>query len=319
MVEVTQCWSTQFWTALALVLCLTAVPAADCLAGEAVVVVLGAQTKTPYRQFVEGFKQYLSKQEPAVKFVDIPLDKEAQSTERLRDVVQQNDVALVLTLGSKALRAAVQQDVERPVIAGLTKDNSELEKDSSASGVVLDYGAETQLQWINRILPGARTVGVLYNPDKSGHRIAAAKKAAAKLGLKLIAKQVNSPKELPVAMDALFRNVDVLWGMPDPVVLSRQTAKAVLLTSFRSQVPFVAPSSVWVKAGALYALDWDYRDVGVQSGEMALSVIRGKQISAMPIQAPRKVRYSLNLRTAEHMKLKLPGKIVDGAEQVFEK
>jgi len=301
-----------------LLLCLIVLPVADCLAAEPVVVVLGAQTKTPYRQFVEGFKQYLSKQEPAVKFVDIPLDKETQSTERLSDVVQQNDVALVLTLGSKALRAAVQQDVERPVIAGLTKDNSELEKDSSASGVVLDYGAETQLQWINRILPEARTVGVLYNPDKSGHRIAAAKKAAGKLRLKLVAREVNSPKELPVAMDALFRSVDVLWGMTDPVVLSRQTAKAVLLTSFRSQIPFVAPSPVWVKAGALYSLDWDYRDVGAQSGEMALSVLRGRKLSAMPVQAPRKVRYSLNTRTAEHMNLKLPGKIVDGADQVFE-
>ena len=318
MIELTQCWLTRFWTALVLVLCLTAVPAADCLAAEPVVIVLGAQTKAPYRQFVEGFKQYLSEQEPTVKFVDISQDKDTQNTDDLRDVVQRNNVAMILTLGSKALRSAVQQDVDRPVIAGLMLDHSELEKNGSASGVVLDYGAETQLSWIHRILPEVKTVGVLYNPDKSGHRIAAAKKAAGKLRLKLVAKEVNSPKELPVAMDSLFRSVDVLWGMPDPIVLSRQTAKAVLLTSFRNQVPFVAPSSVWVKAGALYALDWDYRDVGVQSGEMALSVLRGKQVSAMPIQAPRKVLYSLNLRTAEHMKLTLPGKIVEGAQQVFE-
>jgi len=314
-----QCWSTRFWTALALALCLTAVLAEDCLGAEPVVVVLGAQTKAQYRQFVEGFKQYLSEQEPTVKFVDISLDREPQGTDGLRDVVEQNNVAMILTLGSKALRSAVQQDVNRPVIAGLTLDHSELEKNASASGVVLDYAAETQLSWIHRILPEVKTVGVLYNPDKSGHRIAAAKKAAGKLKLKLVAKEVNSPKELPVAMDSLFRSVDVLWGMTDPVVLTRQTAKAVLLTSFRSQVPFVAPSSVWVKAGALYALGWDYRDVGAQSGKMALSVLRGQQVSAMPIQAPRKVRYSLNLRTAEHMNLKLPGKIVDGAEQVFEK
>jgi len=318
MIALTQCWLTRFRTALVLVLCLTAVPAADCLAAEPVVVVLGAQTKAQYRQFVEGFKHYLSEQEPTVKFVDISLDKDTQNTDGLRDVVQQNNVAMILTLGSKALRSAVQQDVDRPVIAGLLLDHSELEKNGSASGVVLDYGAETQLSWIHRILPEARTVGVLYNPDKSGHRIAAAKKAAGKLRLKLVAREVNSPKELPVAMDALFRSVDVLWGMTDPVVLSRQTAKAVLLTSFRNQVPFVAPSSVWVKAGALYSLDWDYRDVGAQSGEMALSVLRGQKLSAMPIQVPRKVRYSLNTRTAEHMNLKLPGKIVDGADQVFE-
>ena len=298
--------------------CLIALPGADCIAAEPVVVVLGAQTKAQYRQFVEGFKQYLSEQEPTVKFVDIPLDEDTQNTDGLRGVVQQSKVALILTLGSKALRSAVQLDIDRPVIAGLTLDYSVLENSGNASGVVLDYAVETQLSWIHRILPEVKTVGVLYNPDKSGHRIAAAKKTASKLRLKLVAKEVNSPKELPVAMEALFRSVDVLWGMLDPVVLSRQTAKAVLLTSFRSQVPFVAPSSVWVKAGALYSLDWDYRDMGAQSGEMALSVLRGRKLSAMPVQAPRKVRYSLNTRTAEHMNLKLPGKIVEGADQVFE-
>ena len=318
MAELTQCRSTRFCTAPVLLLCLTVVLAADCLATEPVVVVLGAQTKAPYRQFVEGFKQYLIEQQPTVKFVDISVDDDMQDTGSLKDVAQQNNVAMILTLGSKALHLAVQQDLDRPVIAGLTLDHSELEKNNNASGVVLDYGAETELSWIHRILPEAKTVGVLYSPDKTGHRIAAAKKAAKKLKLKLVVKEVNSPKELPVAMEALFRNVDVLWGMSDPVVLSRQTAKAVLLTSFRSQVPFVAPSSVWVKAGALYSLDWDYRDVGEQSGKMALSVLRGEKPSAIPIQAPRKVGYSLNLRTAEHMKLDLPGKIIAGAEQVFE-
>lgn len=319
MLELTHGWSTRFWTTLALVWCLTAVLAADCLAAEPIVVVLGDQTKAPYGQFVMGFKRHMSKQKPAVKFVDISLDKDTQNTDRLSDAVQKDNVALILTLGSKAFRSAVQQDVNRPIIAGLTLDKSELEKTGNASGVVLDYGVETQLAWIHRILPEFKTVGVLYNPDESGHRIATAKKAANKLRLELIAKAVESPKELPVAMDSLFRSVDVLWGMSDSVVLSRQTAKAVLLTSFRNKVPFVAPSSVWVKAGALYSLDWDYRDVGEQSAKMALSVLQGKKPSAIPIQAPRKVHYSLNLRTAEHMNLKLPGKIVDGAEQVFEK
>ncbi|MGB5727071.1 MAG: hypothetical protein WBM52_07650, partial [Thiogranum sp.] len=84
MIALTQCWLTRFRTALVLVLCLTAVLAADCLAAEPVVVVLGAQTKAQYRQFVEGFKQYLSEQEPTVKFVDISLDKDTQNTDGLR-------------------------------------------------------------------------------------------------------------------------------------------------------------------------------------------------------------------------------------------
>lgn len=282
------------------------------------IVVLGAQTKKAHRQFVEGFKQYLGEQENDLEFVDIALGNDIKDTEGLRNVIQQESVPLILTLGPKAFQSAAQQDMNAPLIAGLTRNASALEKNANATGVVLEYKVETQLLWIKRILPNSRTIGVLYNPAESGQRVEAAKKAAARLGLNFVAQEVNSPRELPVAMESLFRRVDVLWGITDPVVLSRQTAKAILLTSFRNKVPFIAPSSAWVKAGALYSLEVDYSDMGVQTGEMAHSVLQGKQVSTMPPQEPREVRYSLNLRTAEHMRLELSGEIVDGAAQVFE-
>jgi putative ABC transport system substrate-binding protein len=291
---------------------------ADYAVAESSIVVLGSQTKTDHRQFVEGFKQYLAEQEELLEFVDIALDDDIKGTDELRDIIQQHSVPLILTLGPKALQSALLQHADRPVLAGLTRDASALEQNANATGVVLEYKVETQLAWVKRILPEMKTVGVLYNPAESGHQVDVAKKVATKLGLKLIAQEVNSPSELPVAMESLFRRVDVLWGIRDPVVLSRQTAKAVLLTSFRNKVPFIAPSSAWVKAGALYSLEFDYNDLGIQTGEMARSVLRGQQVASIPPQVPREVRYSLNLRTAEHMRLKLPGQIVDGAVQVFE-
>jgi len=290
----------------------------ECVVADSSIVVLGAQTKKAHRQFVKGFKQYLVEQQNDLEFVDIALGNDIEDTEGLKDIIQRESVPLVLTLGPKAFRSAAQQDVDAPLIAGLTRDASALENNTNATGVVLEYKVETQLRWIKRILPDFKTIGVLYNPAESGHRVEAAKKEAAALGLNFVAQEVNSPRELPVAMESLFRRVDVLWGITDPVVLSRQTAKAILLTSFRNKVPFIAPSSAWVKAGALYSLEVDYSDLGVQTGEMARNVLNGRQVSTVPPQEPREVRYSLNLRTAEHMRLKLSGKIVDGAAQVFE-
>ena len=299
-------------------MCWIALAISDCAVAESSVVVLGAQTKKAHRQFVEGFKQYLSEQEEDLEFVDIALDNDIKDTEGLKDIIQRESIPLILTIGPKAFQSAARQDVDAPLIAGLTRNASALEKNANATGVVLEYKVETQLLWIKRILPDFKTIGVLYNPAESGQRVAVAKKAAARLGLNFVAQEVNSPSELPVAMESLFRRVDVLWGITDPVVLSRQTAKAILLTSFRNKVPFIAPSSAWVKAGALYSLEVDYNDIGVQTGEMAQSVLKGQRVSTMPPQEPREVRYSLNLRTAEHMRLKLPGEIVDGAAQVFD-
>ena len=313
-----QGWCKTVCAAAVLLIGTVAPGAGDLAVAESSVVVLGAQTRAEHKQFVASFKRFLVEQEQGVQFVDIALGDDIGNTDGLKDIIRQKKVPLILTVGPEAFQSALRQEADPPLIAGLTHDAAELEKHPNATGVVLEYGVETQLAWIKRILPDFKTIGVLYNPAASGQRVAAAKKAATKLGLKFVAQEVNSPSELPVAMESLFRRVDVLWGLTDPVVLSRQTAKAILLTSFRNKVPFIAPSSAWVKAGALYSLEVDYNDIGVQTGEMARSVLRGKQVSSIAPQQPREVRYSLNLRTAEHMRLKFSGDIVAGAAQVFE-
>ena len=100
-------------------------------------------------------------------------------------------------------------------------------------------------------------------------------------------------------------------------VLNRQTAKAVLLSSFHNRIPFVGLSSAWVKAGALYALNWDYSDIGAQSGEIALRVLQGTPPGTIPPVPPRKVQYALNLKTASHMKLDLTPQLIDAALETF--
>lgn len=318
MTELMDRWHNKVSAALFLLMCSLALGTSNVAQADSSVVVLGAQTKTEHKQFVESFKRFLVEREEGVEFVDIALGNEIENADGLRDIIKERKIPLILTLGPEAFKSAVQQEVDSPLIAGLMRDATELDKTVNATGVVLEYSVETQLAWIKRILPDFKTIGVLYNPDASGKRVAAAKKAAAKLGLNFVAQEVNSPSELPVAMQALFRRVDVLWGLTDPVVLSRQTAKAILLTSFRNKVPFIAPSSAWVKAGALYSLEFDYNDIGEQAGEMARSALSGNPVKSMPSQEPRKVRYSLNLRTAEHMRLRFSDDIVTGAVQVFE-
>jgi putative ABC transport system substrate-binding protein len=103
----------------------------------------------------------------------------------------------------------------------------------------------------------------------------------------------------------------------DELVLTPQTAKHILLFSFQNRIPFVGLSTAWVKAGAVYALDWDYTDLGMQCGEMALKVLQGTAINTLPPVIPRKVVYALNQKTARHMKIEIAETLVHGAREVF--
>ena len=156
-------------------------------------------------------------------------------------------------------------------------------------------------------------MGVLYDPTLNEQTVDVAETLASGLHLKFESEIVATPRDLRSAMDQLGRRVEVIWGIPDATVLSRQTAQQVLLFSFRQKIPFVGLSAEWVKAGALYALERDYQDLGAQAGGLAVKTLRGTPPRALPPQTPRTVLYDINLKTAQQLKITLPADVIDGA------
>jgi putative ABC transport system substrate-binding protein len=73
-----------------------------------------------------------------------------------------------------------------------------------------------------------------------------------------------------------------------------------------------------VKAGAIYALGWDYVDMGNQCGVMAQKILQGTAVTALPTESPRKVSYALNRKAIEHMNIKLTSSVMNGAIEIYE-
>ena len=67
---------------------------------------------------------------------------------------------------------------------------------------------------------------------------------------------------------------DVLFALPDRMVYTRESARGILLQSFRKRTPVIGPNEAWVRMGALYALDWDYDEVGVVCAQLALRALQ---------------------------------------------
>jgi putative ABC transport system substrate-binding protein len=282
------------------------------------IVLLTSQDTGPYKDVTAGFRQYLASQNgTAALLEEYSLQGDSSKASQVIKGAKTRRAQLLLTVGSLATQVALQEAPEIPLVASMILSADELKKGANATGVILDFSLETQLQWLQKIAPQAKTVGVLFNPKENRAKVDTAMKVAQSLGLKLIASEVETPQALPEALDYLAREVEILWGITDQTVLSPRTAEPILLFSFRNRIPFAGLSTSWAKAGALYALDRDYKDVGTQCGEIAVKMLRGTPASALPPQPPRKVAYALNLKTAEHMKLPLPQPVIDGAQQVF--
>jgi len=280
------------------------------------IALLSSEDAAPYKEVLKGFQQSLSKQGINATFDEYPLQGSSDKASQAVQEAKQKGTTLIVTIGTLATQTAIKEAGDIPIVAALVPNPDDL-KTGNATGVGLDFSPETQFQWLQRLLPDAKTVGVVFNPKKSARRIEAATQAARSLGLTLVTKQAETPQALTEALKSLANDTKVLWAITDSTLFSPQTAETVLLFSFRNRIPVAGLSTSWVKAGALYALDRDYLDLGAQCGEMAGKIIQGTKANSLPPTTPRKVVYALNLKTATHLKLDIAQPLIDGAQQVF--
>ena len=264
------------------------------------VIILLSQESPAYRTAAEGFRVELAGRGYRV---ELDIRSAAPGPEAARQL-HANPPDLVLALGGPAATAAAQLG-DIPLVA-LVLRRAEFAKLGAATGVYLEFPAELELQWLKRVLPKARRVGVVYNPAENAGVVSHAGTVAAGLGLELVARKVDSRERLPDALASLANDVQVVWGIADTLVLTPETARSFLLFQFRQRIPFAGLSESWVKAGSLYALDRDWTDLGRQCAELADQLLRGRDARSLDPVAPRRVLLSLNRGTAQSLRLELP-------------
>ncbi len=281
------------------------------------IISLSSKHSTHYLQVIEGFEKQVLETFPEAEFVRYSLQKQTEENRKVLQDINEQKPFLILTLGSKATRAGLASIPDVPLIAAMILNDHILAQSNRATGVLLSYPPEVHLQWLHRFLPNVDQVSMLYNPLQNDKIIDEIKSKSKQFDIEIDAMPVASVKQLPAALKSLGRNADMLLGIPDKTVYSGKTAKAVLLSSFRNRIPFAGLSSSWVKAGALYALTWNYLDLGRQCGMIAGEILAGIAVSDISPVMPEKVCYEVNLKTADHLRLTLDPALIQGAAKVY--
>jgi len=306
------------WLAIGLLVWISHQPVPAVAASPKVVIVL-SQESSPYADMVQGFRTALAGAGVQAEIETHNLKGNSAHASDMLRLFKNKPPTMFLTVGSLATQAVLAEHEEVPVIAGLTAHLEKLRKKGNLTGVGLEFSLESQFDVMRRILPDVVTVGVLYSPKENQEIIDSAHNLLTKkLGVKLVPKPVETPRDIPDALERLANNIDLLWGITDQVVVSPQTAEPILLFSFRNKIPFVGLSTPWVKAGSLYALERDYSDIGNQCADIAVKILNKTAPQTIQVIPPRKVLFSINLKTARTMNLTLSQQIINGASQVFQ-
>ena len=303
--------------------------AMSCLASGATpgrsetVAVLMSDTLTSTTRTLQGAKKTIEAANPGIELRTFMIGQSPAGDQAVADSVRSCNPRLVLTIGSTATGIAqhhlpqvpiVFAGVMYPVLSGFVQTIQE--PGGHITGASLDIPNEVQFRYFKKIIPGIERIGVLYTANTAS-LIAPARAVARGMGLELHAIEIRDSREIPQVFDSLALTVQGVWSVADPVLFDPQATRYILLNTLRKNLPFMGFSRYVVESGALFALDFDYKAVGIQAGQIANRVLAGEAPASVSVSAADVIWFHYNEKTAQHIHVTIPDELVAVAKEVY--
>lgn len=234
--------------------------------------------------------------------------------------LRRENIDLLLVIGSQAMQIAVKNFKHIPLVFCFVLDYSRILNAESAteridlSGVTLFVAPDEQIKTLLEINPQVKRLGIVYDRSKSSEMVEQARRAAQRLGISLLAKGISSKEEAINAISAMEGEIDAFLMLPDFTVLTPESVKYLLLSSFKNKISLVGLSEKYVKQGALLSLSFDSKEIGKQAGELAYDRLENMQSK---IVDPRTLRLFVNKNTAAQLNITIPDSVMKRAYQIY--
>lgn len=177
---------------------------------------------------------------------------------------------------------------------------------------------DKHLQMILRISPNVKKIGVLFNPGEvnSVSSLEAIKKAAPAVGMEVFEGAAPKSSEVLAAARSLVGKVDAFYVPTDNTVVS--AFEAVVKVGIDAQIPVFAADTDSVPRGAVAALGFNYYQIGRQTGDIVLRILKGEKPGNIPVSSLKRLDLWVNPGSAAKMGVTLPEAVIAEAVKVVE-
>jgi len=246
----------------------------------------------PYQEALNGFKSLCNTTE---------LESFVISEMKGKDLVKEIRSVrpdLILAIGVDALEK-IKIINEIPVIYLMVPNPQSVIQDAvNITGVRMNINQEEQVSEFLKAFPSMKTIGLLYNPDRTGYLALRVISACKKAGINLINREIGDSREVPAAIKGLEGKINGFWMLPDVTVFTSESIEYLFLFSMKNKVPILTFSDVYLESGALISIGVDTFDMGIQAGELALEVLSGRPVSSVQQVDARKKVVTINMKVA---------------------
>ena len=236
--------------------------------------------------------------------------------------------AVIVALQDPTLAVALQRSKGTPVIFHLLSDpfaagagTSDSNHLPNVTGVYSPgYGDPEQsrrVEMIRRVVPKARTVGVLFSPEE-GMAVSFKDRftvAAEKAGLKVVAVPVGSVADVGDATRSVCGKVQAIEFFGNS---AHAGFASLIKVAKECRVPVFSPSPFEVMQGATLSFFPDFQEGGVEAGKMIARVLRGEKPSAIPFYRVEKTKVIVNPAEAARSGVTIPADVVRQADSVVQ-
>lgn len=214
------------------------------------------------------------------------------------------DIPVVFTAVTDPLGAQLVTNMEKP--------------GGNVTGLSDMSPVAAHVELIREILPEVKTIGYLYNSGEANSvsLLEALKEAAGAAGITVIESAATKTAEVQGAARALVGRVDAVYVPTDNTIVSALEA-AVSVTQ-EAQLPLFTADTDSVNRGSLAALGFNYYDVGVQTGEVVVRILKGEKPGDIPVNVAEGTDLVVNKQAAQKIGLELPESVLSRATKVIE-
>lgn len=212
----------------------------------------------------------------------------------------------------------VFRNVGNPVgiglVSSLARPGGNVTGISGISGPLLPK----RIEMLREILPGAKRLGVLVEPDDSMTKLIKGEFApvAASMGLTIIIAEAVKPADLDAAVASLTaQRVDAIFGAS---VLANSMRGRLIELANQTRVPVVGGLAWMAEAGGIFSYGALLADQMRRAAFVVDKILKGTKPADIPVEQPTVFELVVNLKAAKALGITIPKAFLLRADRVIE-
>ena len=225
-----------------------------------------------------------------------------------------NEPDMILAIATPAVQQLQGETKDIPIIGTAVTDyvETKLVASNEAPGANITGTSDgcpmdAQIDLLQKLLPDAKTVGILYTSSEENSVIQGnqAKEELKKRGLTVIVKTVSGKNEINDTMEAFGDKIDALYIPTDNNIASAMSS--VDTVARENGVLTIVGESNMVKNGGAASIGVDYYKLGKQTAIMADKILKGEaKTDEIPIETLEDLDVYINSKTLKDLGIDVP-------------